>query len=137
MQITLEDQPAKDDVDYVSKGLYDFNMRYSEADNFKPLHLFARDESGRLVGGLLGGTWWRWLHVDILWVEDACRGQGIGQALMARAETEAKRRGCEHAHLETHAFQAPRFYEKLGYRIFGELDDFPPGHKKYWLVKQF
>ena len=135
MMITIETQPAKEDYDIVNKGLDQFNQKYVDSEYFQALNVFARDESGQIIGGLLGGTFWRWLHIEVLWVADTCRGQGIGQKLMAAAEQEAARRGCLHAQLETHEFQAPAFYQKLGYRVFGELDDFPPGHKKYFLVK--
>jgi hypothetical protein len=37
--------------------------------------------------------------------------------------------------LETLSFQARGFYERYGYSVFGELDDFPPGHRKYFLKK--
>ena len=95
----------------------------------------VRDESDAVVAGLDGGTYWGWLHVEILWVDDALHGQGVGRALMEAAEDEARRRGCHHSHLSTMDFQAPGFYEKLGYTLFGQLDDVPLGHTRYFMQK--
>jgi len=68
-------------------------------------------------------------------VEDAARGQGLGRRLIGLAEDEARRRGCRHAYLDTTSFQARPFYEKLGYRLWGQLEDFPQGHTRYFLQK--
>jgi GNAT superfamily N-acetyltransferase len=90
----------------------------------------------RLVGGLYGTTNWSWLHIGLLWVSPAKQNSGLGSALMAAAEKEARRRGCHSAYVSTYSFQAQGFYEKLGYTIFGRLDDFPPGHQRLFLEKK-
>ncbi|HEY9636555.1 MAG TPA: GNAT family N-acetyltransferase [Coleofasciculaceae cyanobacterium] len=87
--------------------------------------LFLRDSDENLLGGLIGSTYWQWLYIDIFWVHESCRGEGDGDSLLAAAEQEAVRRGCRYAHLDTFSFQAPEFYQKRGYVIFGELPDFP------------
>jgi ribosomal protein S18 acetylase RimI-like enzyme len=71
-----------------------------------------------------------------LWVSEEVRGQGYGQALLEAAEEAARKRGCKNVNLDTMSFQAPAFYQKLGYRIFGQLDDFPTGYTRYYLTKQ-
>jgi len=38
--------------------------------------------------------------------------------------------------LETHSYEARPFYEKLGYEVFAALEDYPPGHTKFYLRKQ-
>ena len=93
---------------------------------------------GRIVAGLVGGTYWGWLYTEILWVTESLRGQGYGQSLLAAAEAEAVRRGCRSAHLDTMDFQALRFYEKQGYSVFAELEDIPAGsgHRRYSLKKR-
>ncbi len=55
---------------------------------------------------------------------------------MQAAENEALARGCHGAYLDTFSFQAPDFYQKLGYEIYGKLDDFPKGHCRYFLRKK-
>ena len=65
------------------------------------------------------------------------RGRGLGGRLLAAAEQEAVRRGCVGALLDPHDFQAPAFYYKHGYELFGTLTDLPPGHVRYYLAKRF
>jgi GNAT superfamily N-acetyltransferase len=134
-QITLFEQPDPAAVQQVWDGLAAYNLNFTQPDEHRRLDLFLRDENQALVGGLLGGTYWGWLHVDILWLAEAVRGLGYGTLLMKSAEEEALHRGCRHAHLDTHDFQALGFYQKLGYSVYCVLDDLPPGHKRYSVKK--
>ena len=95
------------------------------------------DDDGVVVGGFWGCTLFQWLHVQLLFIPEALRGKGVGSALMATAEAEARKRGCIGAHVTSFSFQATPFYEKLGYTRFGQLDDYPPGHCLLYLRKQF
>ncbi len=82
------------------------------------------DDDGVVVGGFWGCTLFQWLHVQLLFIPEALRGKGVGSALMATAEAEARKRGCIGAHVTSFSFQATPFYEKLGYTRFGQLDDY-------------
>jgi GNAT superfamily N-acetyltransferase len=73
--------------------------------------------------------------VDILWVHDAWRLRGVGSALMTAAEGAARAHGCRRIHLDTMSFQAPEFYRKLGYTVFGVLTGFPQDATRIYLVK--
>jgi ribosomal protein S18 acetylase RimI-like enzyme len=97
--------------------------------------VFVR-ENGRILAGLYGATYWDWLHIKLLWVDKSLRGQGIGQRLMQMAEAEAVQRGCHAALVDTHSFQAEGFYARLGYEVFGRLEDFPLGHQRIYLQKR-
>ena len=135
--MTIEETPDPADAHFVVESLREFNRARVGYDiNHRPLAIFLRDESNAIVGGLLGGTYWGWLHVEILWIDESLRGQGYGRRLLAMAEDEGRRRGCKNAHLDTMSFQALPFYEKHGYTIFGELRDIPAGHSRYFLQKQ-
>ncbi len=120
----------------IDAGLKQYNDQFCEDDNHQELAVVLRDESGQLAGGLLGDTFWRWLHVNTLWIRADVRSSGYGRKLLAEAEQEAVRRGCRHSQLETHDFQALGFYLKQGYSLFGQLEDFPPDHIKYFLRKE-
>lgn len=135
LTITLETAPAQADRDAIVAGLRAYNRRNAPAPDWTPLTLLLRDTGGDLCGGLIGESGWRWLHVYFLWVSDAVQRQGYGRALLKRAESEARARGCQGIHLDTHDFQAPAFYEALGYRVFGVLEDYPPGYRRYFLRK--
>lgn len=135
VRITIESEHAESARDTVLAGLRSYNRRHAEPPDFQAVTITARDESGTIVAGLVGDTGWRWLHVDLLWVDDAHRGRGIGSRLLAEAEREAIRRKCSHAYLDTFEFQARAFYERLGYVVFGIQDDYPPGSRRYYLRK--
>ena len=134
--ISLELDPADADIRTFKHHLIDFNNQHAEPEHYQQLILFVRDNSGKIAGGLLGYTHWRWLFVQNLWVAESLRGLGYGQKLMQLAEQEARLRGCQHAYLDTFDFQALGFYQKLGYELFGQLEDYPPGHTKYFLQKR-
>ncbi len=134
--VTLEETPDPADARFVFEHLQEFNRsRIGIDDGHRRLTVFVRDETGAIVGGLLGDTFWGWLYVSILWVDERLRGQGYGRTLLTTAEQEAIARGCHHALLDTMSFQARPFYEKLGYTVFGELHDIPVGHSRYYLQK--
>jgi ribosomal protein S18 acetylase RimI-like enzyme len=135
LTITPEISPDSTDVAILSKGL----SKHSESKNFpydqQPLAIFIRNQHGEIIGGLSGATAWGWLHISLFWLSEELRGKGYGKKLIGLAETEALERGCKKAHLDTFSFQALGFYQKLGYEIFGELDDYPENAKRFYLKK--
>ena len=118
----------------IRKGLHAFNDASVGHTTIKLLTLTVRDR-GRIVGGLAAETYYEWMFVSLLWIDDRHRGKGLGTALMEQAEEEARVRGVNNVWLDTFGFQAEGFYKKLGYRAFGRLDDFPPGFSRIWLTK--
>lgn len=134
--LSLETESSRDDVMAVHHGLNEYNLAFAPDVSFLPLNIFVRDSDHRVIGGLTGGTFWSWLDIKEFWLRDDLRGQGLGSRLMAMAETEAMRRGCAHALVDTVDFQALPFYQKLGYTVFGELANCPAGHTRYYLQKQ-
>jgi ribosomal protein S18 acetylase RimI-like enzyme len=134
-RIVLEQQPSMDDCERVLAGLRAHNRRRAAAPDFAPLALFLRDGANAVVGGLVGETGWGWLHVQLLWVDEELRGRGFGRRLLRAAEAEAWARGARHAYLDTLDFQAPSFYEREGYAVFGVQEDYPPGHRRFFLRK--
>ena len=131
----MNHHPSKQEVDFIRESLYQFNAEHVGEDGHTPLCLAEYDDDGNVIGGLIGGTYWGWMYVDILWVAESHRRQGIGSRLLAEAEAEAHRRGCHHVHLDTMSWQAPEFYQKHGYTVIGILPDIPAGKQKYLLMK--
>ena len=133
--IILEESPSVGDIDELVHNLVQYNDTRAEKENWQKLVIFLRKPEGKILGGLNGYTHWNWLAIDQIWITEELRNQGWGRKLMECAEKEALKRGCQHAHVDTFDFQALPFYEKLGYRIFGKLDDFPSGHSRFFLQK--
>ena len=103
-----------------------------------PIHIYIQNSEDETVGGLIGWThrFQEWLEVTVIWVREQDRGQGLGRQLMELVETEAVNRGCRFARLATSDYQGPVFYEKLGYHLYGKLEDFPPGETGYYFWKE-
>jgi GNAT superfamily N-acetyltransferase len=95
----------------------------------------AQREDGRLCAAGRGMVNLGLVEIRGLWVEPALRGRGIGRRLLAAIEAEAVRRGCTRAALDSYSWQAPGFYERLGYRRFATLD-YPNGTSRHWFVKE-
>lgn len=136
-QLHSIDEPDGADRAAIAAPLLAYNRSKVPTLDIQPLVIALRDEHGQTVGGLWGETALDWLHVDLLAVPESMRGQDVGTALMQHAEQIARERGCVGAWLDTFAFQARGFYEKLGYTVFGEIPDHPIGGARYFLRKRF
>jgi GNAT superfamily N-acetyltransferase len=136
LEIVFDPLPPDALSRFVVDNLDNHNVAATGLATWYPVGFFLRSARGEWLGGLLGSLWGGWLHVRILWVDPAARGQGSGTRLLRAAEEYAVERGCFAATLETHSFQARPFYEKCGYQIFGTLEDWPPGHTKFFMQKR-
>lgn len=120
---------ARHDLDAaaIEQRLYEFNM---DATGFRDgLDLgFVAEEAGEIVGAAAGYTWGGICEVKTLWVHPDRRKAGLGSALMAQAIDEARARGCRLMFLTTYDFQAPDFYERLGFECIATIPDKPLGH---------
>jgi len=131
--LTFEEHAKDEDMRRIGEGLGKYNLAQTGRDDFRRLNIFVRDSDSAILGGVIGGTYWGWLYIDLLWIDESVRRAGYGRKLL-KAE-EAINRGCTQVFLDTFSFQARPFYEKHGYTIFGELKDFPSGHSRYFLQK--
>jgi GNAT superfamily N-acetyltransferase len=135
--LTLTDAPEPHMRDAIATSLFRFNR----AQTGLPLShralaiLVSHPDTAEILGGLWGHTSLSHLHIDLLFVPETLRRTGLGRRLMGRAEDEAIERGCQGAWLDTFSFQARGFYERLGYTVFGTIEDYPPGHSRFFLKK--
>jgi ribosomal protein S18 acetylase RimI-like enzyme len=134
--LMVETDPRPEDVRFLRDHLYEFNAAATGITDGNFLALFKRAADGSAVAGVFGWTWGETCYIRYLFVSQNIRGQGHGTRLMRAVETEAKCRGCQQIVLETHDFQAPRFYQKLGFTIIGRVENYPRGHQFLMLVKQ-
>ena len=135
--MTLRLVPAEPPNDADQQALRDrldsWNVAVTGRNDWLPVAIFLRDESGHIRGGVLGDIWAQWLHVKFLWVDEDCRRAGWGSQLLEAAERYARERGCTDAHLDTFSFQAgPRFYEPRGYRVNGKVVPIDERFVNHW-----
>jgi GNAT superfamily N-acetyltransferase len=122
---------------FLGERIYEFNIQATGFDDGRPFAGVVRDEAGNVVAAINGHTWGGCCHVVHLWVQQQMRRCGHGSARLRSAEQEAIRRGCKRALLLTHSFQAPEFYERLGYVRMATIANYPQGHAQHVYVKQF
>jgi GNAT superfamily N-acetyltransferase len=135
VNLSLTDQPTDDFRAEILAPLKAYNESRAGVSSNRPLAILMKDDSGKIVGGLWGHTGYGWLFTQLLAVPEKLRGAGWGNRIMDMAEAEARARGCRSAWLDTFEFQARGFYERRGYRCFGELPDYPEGFRRFFLQK--
>lgn len=135
-QVVYVEKPEEAAWGVIGNGLDTFNTQIAGDYKFQRVCFALQSNDQVIVGGVLGELFWDWFHIDLLWIPEELRGKGYGKQLLAQIETEAKKRGAKNIFLDTFSFQAPDFYIKHGYHLFGELKDFPPGHQRYFFTKQ-
>ncbi len=120
----------------LGEGLKDYNDAAIGRHDRQELQIRLSDpETGKPIGGLAGSTSLGLLFIDTVYLPKSLRGSGIGSRILAMAEEEGRRRGCSKAVLFTISFQAPEFYKKLGWQVFGEIAPKPPGATRVYLTK--
>jgi GNAT superfamily N-acetyltransferase len=124
-----------DELQILDQELDAFNDNATGLSDRQSIGISVRDRAGRMVGGLKGITALGWLYVSNLWLDEGHRGQGLGSDLLRRAECQAVARGCRRSCLSSFSFQAPDFYLRHGYEVFGQLEDYPDGETLFFLRK--
>ena len=136
--ITVTDAPSDDAKAVIGNGLNRYNRDKAGYSDSRPLAVLVSDpESRAVIGGILGHTSLGLAFIDLVFLPDEVRGNNVGRRMMQEAEVEVRRRGCRAIMLYTISFQAPGFYEKLGYRRFGAIACDPPGTSRIFFVKEF
>ncbi len=136
MNIELETifKPQDALLEKIDDGLEQFNL--SKVGGWKCHHIaVSARKGGKLIGGVSGTAQWNWLEIELLWVEASEQRQGVGSRLLGAAEDAAKNKGFSNSHVRTGSWQALGFYQEHGYKIFGQLEDYPEGHTQYFLKK--
>lgn len=134
--LALTDDPPATMRDELGRRLLAFNVELLGPTEGRPLAITIRSKGdGALLGGLYGRTGFRRLFVELLFVPADLRGRGLGTKMLQLAETEAKQRNCLGAWLDTFSADAKHVYVRNGYRVFGEILDYPPGNTRYFLSK--
>ena len=126
--LRVEEEPDLRDLAFLEARLYDYNVSRTGVAGARWLTILRRDDREEIVAGLHGWTWGDCFYVQSLWVREDLRRHGWGTRLLRVAEAEATARGCRRALLWTLDYQAPSFYQKLGYQVVGRVEGFPGAH---------
>lgn len=112
-----------------------FHREVRKKGAVQPINIIVLDENKQWIGGIHAEVYWNWLEINDFWLKKEYRGEGIGRELLELTEKIAKEKGAENALLTTFEFQARTFYEMKGYKVVGEIKDYPPGSSYYTMVK--
>ena len=133
--ITIEPHSDKETRNTIDQGLFDANVKITGDGHFDPICVTARDSNSTVIGGVVGEAYWGWVNFTTVWVHPEHRRQGIASEMLLQAEAEAARLGYTQAYLDTFSFQSPDLYLRLGYEVFGQLDNFPADNKRVFMRK--
>ena len=136
MNFRVPKDVKQNDIDEIHEMLRSYNRSNREAAESIPLGVFYEDESGKKLAGLTGETFGNWLCIQYLFVVDDLRKQGIGTKMVLSAEEEARKRNCKYVFVDTFSFQAPKFYEKLGYEEVFSLNEYPYTESRHYYIKK-
>jgi ribosomal protein S18 acetylase RimI-like enzyme len=120
---------------FLAERIYEFNAQTLGRFDGELLGAAIRSPTGEILAGISGHTWASCCQVTYLWVSAQHRGTGLGRRLLLAAEAEARLRDCTNLIVSSHSFQAPRFYERLGYTRHAVVLDHPVGHSNIFFIK--
>lgn len=138
MEISITKSPNSKDVEFLWSKLREHGLNQLSNPNLEEKFIFGilAKENEQIKGGLLGQVYYKGMHVQLLWVDETLRKTGVGSSLLKKAEELARESSCTLIYLDTFSFQAPKFYEKLGFEVFGKIENFPDTYTRYFLVKR-
>ena len=130
-------ETADDRLDaLINDGLNAFNDAVTGYSDRRPLSVTVKDPAtDEILGGAKGRTSLGLLFIELFWLPEALRGSGLGSRILQLMEEEGRRRGCRASVLFTISFQAPDFYRRHGWRIFGDIPCDPPGTSRVFMTK--
>ena len=136
MKVEIINEECAAIFDELVDGVRNYNFEMI-SEKSKPLTVTARGQNNELLGGVSGRTIYNQFLVGVVWVDEKTRGTGLGRELMELAEAEAIERGCLASQVDTLSFQAPDFYQKLGYHVVGAITGINESPDRYFLLKKY
>jgi ribosomal protein S18 acetylase RimI-like enzyme len=121
---------------FLAERIYEYNAKATGYFDGKSFSATRRDESGAIRAGVSGYTWGGCCYVSYLWVDESQRCDGVGAGLLGAVERHAESKDCRLVLLATHNFQAPGFYERMGYEKQAVVKDHPIGYSNIVFAKR-
>ncbi|RUT56236.1 GNAT family N-acetyltransferase [Clostridium botulinum] len=135
----IRESNSEEEADLIVDRIVEYNLSKIPGKQEVPLLCINRvieDTNGEIIAGILSKMYcWNCIYIDVLWIKEEYRKDGLGTKLLKEVEKIAKEKDCHLIHLDTFDFQAKDFYIKHGYEIFGILDQCPENHKRYFMKK--
>lgn len=132
---TIIGKPSVEDQKVMIDGLLAYHASKGHPRKTENYSIVLRNEN-KVVGMIIVSFLWNGMHIDSLWIDEKARNQNWGSKMMKMVEMEAVKRGCTVSYTDTFTWQAPGFYEKLGYKLYGKLEDFPKGNDLSYYFKK-
>ena len=129
-------EPNPEDKKVLVEGMLSHHAKKGHPRKSEVFSIFMKDQNNKVLGGVIVSFLWNGMEIQSLWVDESQRKQGWGQKLMEAVEAEAIKRGCTLAYTNTFSWQAPDFYSKLGYTLYGKLEGFPEGNSLSYFCKK-
>jgi len=126
---------TNEEASYVRKKLIEYNSVHVPNGIYEEVNLCIKNDNGDIIAGLNSAVCWNWMEIDILWVEENNRKNGLGKRLLTEAEKVARSKKCTFIKLNTFSFQAPEFYKKYGYKEIAIIENAPIGSNHYYFKK--
>ncbi len=133
--IAIEGEPNQEDKKVIVDGMLAYHANKGHHRKSETFSILLKDINDKVLGGVIVTFLWNGMEINTLWVDESLRDKGYGTKLMEMVEEEAVKRGCTIAYTNTFTWQAPEFYTKLGYNLYGKLDNFPPGNSLNYFFK--
>ena len=133
VRVIIPENPSEADRNAVIEPLRAYNASQVANPLRRPVAILLVDDGGIHVGGLWGKCTYDWLHIEFLAIDEKYRGRDYGTMILYEAEQLARSNKCVGIWLDTFEFQACGFYEKLGFDIFGKIEDHPIGQSRFFL----
>ena len=134
-RLVVEDAPDVADLTLLEERLAAAAIAAAGVGEDRDFAIFVRDDDGAITAGVAGVIWAGCLELHAIWVDESLRKRGLGRALMAAAETEARRRGCALVQFLAYDLLTPGLYERLGYETVGIIKGWPAGSAARWYRK--
>ncbi len=131
----IKGEPKAEDRQAMVNGMLAYHASKGHPRKKEIFSIILRDKNNSIKGMVIVSFLWNGMHIDSLWIDETLRGKKWGGLLLNMAEKEAIKRGCSVAYTDTFTWQAPKFYEKQGYKLYGKLKDFPKDNSLLYYAK--
>ena len=132
----INGEPKPEDKKVMVDGMLAYHANNGHPRKTEIYSILLKDKENNVKGSVIVTFLWNGMHIDSLWIDESIRNQDWGSKLMKMVEEEGIKKGCTIAYTDTFTWQAPKFYEKLGYEMYGKLNDFPKGNSLCYFVKK-